>query len=199
MKRFSRLTTALLVAAFTLLGCTIPPYEPGWTTLIDGENGLDNFNRVGDANWRAEDGAIVADKGNPKASSQLVTKNSYTDFMIRAEFWASDDANSGIFIRITDPKKITSTSSYEVNIYDKRPGQNYATGAIVNYGPLVHAPKAGGKWNKMEIIAKGPNMKVIFNGQKTVDTYNSDFRSGPFSLQWGSGTIKWRKVEVKPI
>jgi len=32
---------------------------------LDGSNPktLDNWNRIGDANWRAEDGAIVADKG----------------------------------------------------------------------------------------------------------------------------------------
>jgi len=37
--------------------------DAGWITLIDGAKGLENWNRVGDANWRAEDGAIVADKG----------------------------------------------------------------------------------------------------------------------------------------
>ena len=31
----------------------------GWETLVDGDKGLENFNRVGDANWRAEGGAIV--------------------------------------------------------------------------------------------------------------------------------------------
>ena len=36
----------------------------------------------------------------------LVSKNSYKDFQIRAEFWADHTTNSGIFIRCTDPKKI---------------------------------------------------------------------------------------------
>lgn len=49
-----RLTLALAAAAaFVLTGCAS---TGGWTTLIDGEKGLDNFNRVGDANWRAEGG-----------------------------------------------------------------------------------------------------------------------------------------------
>ena len=47
----------------------------------DGNAGLDNFNRIGDANWRAEGGAIVADKG---AASYLVTKKSYKDFELRS-------------------------------------------------------------------------------------------------------------------
>ena len=43
----------------------------GWTTLFDGKS-IDNFNKVGDANWRVEDGSIVSDKGN----GFLVTKDS---------------------------------------------------------------------------------------------------------------------------
>jgi len=38
--------------------------EGGWTTLVDGTaKSLDHFNRIGDANWRVEDGAVVPDKG----------------------------------------------------------------------------------------------------------------------------------------
>ena len=91
--------------------------ESGWTTLIDGDKGLENFTRVGGANWRAEDGAIVADKITD--TGYLLTKQSYRDFVIRAEFWAETNTNSGIFIRITTPPKVTATESYEVNIYDR--------------------------------------------------------------------------------
>ena len=37
------------------------------------------------------------------------------------------------------------------------------------------------------------------NGQKTVDTRDAKFAAGPFALQWGRGTIKFRKVEIRPI
>jgi hypothetical protein len=87
-----------------------------WTTLIDGAGGLENWDRVGDANWRAEDGAIVADRGG-----FLLSKTSYKDFQIRAEFWADHTTNSGIFIRISDPKKIGADSAYEVNFFDHAP------------------------------------------------------------------------------
>jgi len=87
MKRLSAVASALLVIALTTFGCAqmSAMMDTGWVTLIDGEKGLENFNRVGDANWRAEGGAIVADKGK---GGFLVTKNSYKDFQIRAEFWA---------------------------------------------------------------------------------------------------------------
>src|SRR5262245_62403733 len=140
MKRQSIVTLGLVVIGLTVLGCaTVSRWTPwGWTTLIDGTTGLDNWNRVGDANWRAEDGAIVADKGK---GGFLVSKNSYKDFQIRTEFWADHTTNSGIFIRCADPNKITATNAYEVNIFDQRPDPSYGTGAIVNVARSRPCPR----------------------------------------------------------
>src|SRR5918996_4497971 len=154
-------------AALALAACSsMPSWVPGsgWTTLIDGEKGLENFNRVGDANWRAEGGAIVADKGN---GGHLVTKSSYKDFQLRAEFWADHHTNSGIFIRIQDPKKIGANNAYEVNIFDQRPGPEYGTGGIVDFAKVQPIYKAGGRWNTYEITAKGPQLVVVLNGTET--------------------------------
>ena len=191
-----------MVVAF--LGCAQIPGTAGWTTLVDGANGLENWDRVGDANWRSEGGAIVADKA--KEASYLVSKNSYKDFQIRAEFWADHTTNSGIFMRLSDPKKIAATNSYEVNIYDQRPEPSYGTGAIVDFAKVSPMPKAGGKWNTFLITAKGTNLIVELNGVQTVNIQDSKFASGPFALQFGNGpkdapggVIKWRKVQIRPI
>src|SRR5919108_5436383 len=104
MKWVSAVATGALVSVLGIAGCAMQSTsDAGWITLIDGSKGLENFNPIGDANWRAEDGAIVADKGK---GGYLVSKNSYKDFQIRAEFWADTTTNSGIFIRAADPKKI---------------------------------------------------------------------------------------------
>jgi hypothetical protein len=202
------ITMGLLVIGFISFGCSQQMSgqgDAGWVTLLDGSNPrtLDNWNRIGDANWRAEDGAIVADKGK---GGQLVSKNSYKDFQIRAEFWANHTTNSGIFIRISDPKNIGAKNAYEVNIYDQRPGPEYGTGAIVNFATVSPMPKAGGKWNTYEITARGSQLTVVLNGIKTVDIQHGQFAEGPVSLQYGSGpketpggAIKWRKVQIKPL
>jgi hypothetical protein len=203
MKRVAALTVGLLVA-FSFFGCSYMPWsDAGWTTLIDGSKGLENFNPTGDANWRAEDGAIVADKGK---GGNLVSKSSYKDFQIRAEFWADHTTNSGIYIRCTDPNKVSSASAYEVNIYDQRPEPEYGTGAIVNVAKVVPMPRAGGKWNTYEITAKGPQMIVVLNGVQTVNVQDSKFPQGPIALQFGNGpkdapggAIKWRKVQIKSL
>ena len=202
MKRLLVIATGLLVAACSSLPAWVP--GSGWTTLIDGEKGLENFTREGDANWRAEGGAIVADKGK---GGHLVTKSSYKDFQLRAEFWADHHTNSGIFMRIQDPKKIGANNAYEVNIYDQRPGQEYSTAGIVDFAKVPVPPiyKAAGKWNTFEITAKGSQVVVVFNGVKTVDMQDSKFAQGPFSLQFGNhgkepgGAIKWRKVQIRPL
>jgi hypothetical protein len=170
----------------------------GWTTLVNGTQGLDNFNRVGDAQWTASDGAIQASAGG-KDPGYLVTKTTYKDFMIRAEFWASDDANSGIFVRCQDPGKITDENCYEANIFDQRPDPTYGTGAIVKVAKVDPMPKAGGKWNTYEITAQGKRLVLVLNGVKTVDIEDGKLASGPIALQWGRGTIKWRKVEIKAL
>jgi hypothetical protein len=203
MKRLSVITACLLVIAFTVFGCATTSSDSGWITLIDGGKGLENWNRIGDANWRVEDGAIVADKGK---GGHLVSKNSYRNFQIRAEFWADHTTNSGIFIRASDPNKIGADSAYEVNVYDQRPEPSFGTGAIVNFAKVSPMPKAGGKWNTFLITANETNLIVELNGFQTVNIYDSKFASGPFSLQFGNGpkdapggAIKWRRVQVRPL
>ena len=205
MKRLAVITLALLVVVAAVSGCGSQPSGSGWITLIDGDKGLENWNQIGDANWRTEGGAIVADRGK---GGFLVSKNSYKDFEIYAEFWAEADTNSGIFLRSGDPNKIGADTSYEVNIWDIRPDPIYATGAIVNFArvpvPIVY--KAGGKWNNFEIYANGSQVTVKFNGVVTVSMQDSKFSSGPVALQYGfgvkgatGGPIKWRKVQIKSL
>lgn len=170
----------------------------GWVTLLDGEN-MGDWDRVGETNWRLEDGAVVADNRTSEGTAHLVSKTSYKDFELHVEFWASHDANSGIFIRCSDPQKIGAKTCYEVNIFDQRKDPTYGTGAIVNFAEVVPMPKAGGKWNTYRIVAKGRHLFVVLNGQKTADIQNGLFTEGPFSLQHGQGVIKFRKVAIRPL
>ena len=188
--------TSFLFAAL-LAGCATGG-TGGWTTLVDGSRGLDNFNRVGEANWSAADGAIQASAGG-KDPAYLVTKSSYKDFVMRVEFWSSDDANSGIFMRCQNPAVITDETCYEANIFDQRPDPSYGTGAIVKVAKVDPMPKAGGKWNTYDITLRGTRLVLVLNGVKTVEVDDSKLASGPIALQWGRGTIRFRKVEIRPL
>lgn len=196
------ITTTVLGIVLMALGCASQPYgdtSAKWITLIDGGSGLDNWILVGDANWRVVDGAIQADMKTDKANSFLVTKNSYTDFRIRAEFWVSDDANSGIYMRCADIKNLTDRTCYEANIFDQRPDPTFGTGSIVHLSPVSPMPKAGGKWNTYDVTVKGSRLTVTLNGVVTADIKDSKLTSGPIALQYSAGVVKFRKVQITPL
>ena len=199
MNALVRHALATLSCVAVLAGCASRGAGDDWTTLLNGTEGLQNFERVGEANWQQVDGAVQATQGG-KDPAYLVTRNSYKDFVLHVEFWASDDANSGIFFRCQEPRRINDENCYEANIFDQRPDPTYGTGAIVKVA-LVAAPmpKAGGKWNSYEITAKGSRLGIVLNGVKTVDTTDAKFAGGPIALQWGRGTIRFRKVDIRPL
>lgn len=176
--------------------------EGNWTPLFNGRD-LSNFRPVGDANWRVEDGAMVADRGN----GFLVTERSFGDFQARIEVWLEPRTNSGIFIRMSNPADITAATAYEVNLWDDRPEQRFGTGAIVNLAPVDPMPRAGNRWNDLEITARGDAFSVVLNGRRTVDNARDGrHREGPFALQHGlgvnnddRGVVRFRRVDVRAL
>ena len=196
-------TAPLAVLLAALAGCAYMP-GGGWTTLIDGDKGMENWTRDGDANWRTEDGAIVADQGK---GGFLVSKQAFGDYQLRIEFWAAHNANSGIYMRCSVREKLTDKLCHEANIFDQRPDQTFATGGIVHMGKVLQPVKAGGKWNVYEITAQGRRITVVLNGVKTADIDNAQFLSGPIALQYGTlppkgapgGVIKFRKVQIRSL
>ncbi|MGB7784325.1 MAG: DUF1080 domain-containing protein [Pseudolabrys sp.] len=195
--RLALALTALGFSAGSLVSKAVSQ-EAGWITLFDGKS-LDGWDQVGESNWRVEDGAIVVDKMAGKEAGYLVSKKPYKNFIVRVEFWPSDDANSGIYFRCLDPKKITDRTCYEANIFDQRQDPSYGTGAITRYVEVNPMPKAGGKWNTYEVTANGRDITVVLNGQMTAKLRNGMFDEGPIVLQHGAGGIKFRKIEVRPL
>jgi len=197
--KLSKYISLLLLGLSTVLATSlIQAADNDWVTLIDGTQGMENFNIVGDANWSAEYNAIQATEGS--GASWLVSKNSYSDFSLRVEFWASEDANSGIYMRCEDANRITDRTCYEANVYDQRPDPSFGTGAIVHIAPVDEPrPTAGNKWNVFVITLNGDHLVVELNGKRTVDVRNDLLASGPIALQWGRGALRFRKVAIKEL
>lgn len=189
----------LIVGLSTIVASSlIQAADNDWVTLIDGTEGMENFNIVGDANWSAEYNAIQATQGN--GTSFLVSKKDYSDFSLRVEFWASEDSNSGIYMRCADANQITDRSCYEANIYDQRGDPSFGTGAIVHIAPVDEPrPTVGGKWNVLVITLDGDHLVVELNNKRTVDVHDSLLASGPIALQRALGTLRFRKVAIKEL
>jgi hypothetical protein len=196
LRRSLQFALALVASSFAVSQAL--PQDAGWITLFDGKD-LEQWDQVGTSNWKLADGTVIADMMDGKDPGYLVSKKPYKDFVLRVEFWPSSDANSGIYFRCLDAKKITDRTCYEANIFDQRPDPSYGTGAITRYVEINPMPKAGGNWNTFEITAKGRDITVMLNGKKTAELRNGMFDEGSIALQHGAGTIKFRKVQIKPL
>jgi hypothetical protein len=197
MKRPHVVCLALL---FALAGCASEgPSKGGWVTLFGGSS-LAGWYTLGDANWRLEGGAVVADKLTGKKTGFLVTDRMYRDFQLVAEFWVSDDANSGIYTRCGNSEYVTDKICYEANIFDQRKDPTYGTGAVTNFAKVAQpAPRAGGKWNTYEITLQGDHIVIVLNGQKTVDAHDKTISQGRIALQYAQGVVKFRKVQIREL
>lgn len=196
MKRLFTICLAPLVLVFAVAGCATQPgqSEAGYTALFDGTN-LNSWTLLGNANWRLQDGLAQAELG----SGLLVSKAQYGDFHLKAEFWVDAPANSGIFFRCADPKKIASAVCYEANIFDTRPDPSFGTGSIPGTAQASTVLKTGNQWNTMEVTAKGVQLTVVLNGIQTVNVEDSKYSKGFVALQYSSGVVKFRKVLIKPL
>lgn len=189
-----------VAAAFVVVGLAMgaPTVKgqgaSGWVTLFNGKN-LEGWTPVGKADWKVVNGEIWSTNG----AGFLLSKQPYTNFEIRADFWVTPDANSGIFIRCQDPAKVGAATCYEVNIFDTRPDQTYRTGGIVDVAKPVSMINTGNQWNSLEIVAKGPRLIVRMNKMPMVDVEDKKFARGPFALQAGVGVVRFKNVQIREL
>ncbi len=199
MKYRATIASALLLGLFAISPAAAQSGD-GWVQLFDGKTVPDMESVGPGANWRVENGELVADKlSADKGTNHLLTKEKYKDHQIYLEWWSDEKVNSGLFIRCQNPKSPGAASCYEVNIFDGRPDPSYGTGGVVSFAEVDPMPKAAGQWNTFLVTLKGRQITVVMNGYKTVDFRNGLFAEGPFTLQYGSGVLKVRKLAVKKL
>ena len=85
-----------------------------------------------------------------------------------------------------------------MTISDQRKDPTYGTGGIVHFVEVHPMPKAGGKWNTYELTARGRQITVILNGEKTAELHNGLFAEDRLRCNTAKG-VKIRKVAVKPL
>jgi hypothetical protein len=122
-----------------------------------------------------------------------------TDFLLRVEFQATSESNSGVFIRCEDPNAVSAESCYEINVFDQNENPNNRTGAIVNLVPPAASIMAGDAWNTFEITAQGRRLTVRLNGTVTADVEDDKHGSGYIALQYNAGLIRFRDARIRPL
>ncbi len=162
-------------------------------------NGIDlsGWESQGDVAWQVEGQAIVA---SGSGDGFLASRAAFGDFYLRVEFWVDATTNSGVFVRCRERTRIHPETCYELNIWDQHPKQEARTGAIV----FVHMPPLAqvetvGRWNVLEVTARGAFLEVKINGTVTAVLEDANPTPGFIALQhWGTGTVKFRSVEISP-
>lgn len=164
--------------------------------------------------WQFDSG-VLSTEG--KGDNWLSTVRQYEDFELSLEFRVGPEGNSGIFLRAPhrgDPAYV----GMEIQILDdhaKAHGHlrpNQYTGSI--YGvqaPSERASKTADQWQKMVVSCRGPQVEVVLNGRKIIDTKTTYFpylyethpgltqRRGYIGLQDHGDPIEFRHIQIKPL
>jgi hypothetical protein len=147
----------------------------------------------------------------------LATNRLYRDFALSLEFRVPPGGNSGVFLR-TPLEGDPAYTGIEIQILDdyaERWSQlepHRYTGSI--YGiqaPVERVSKKAGQWQKMVIIARGPQIQVGLNGKKIIDTNLTHFahkldthpglmrEGGYIGLQSYDSRMEFRRMIVREL
>jgi hypothetical protein len=178
--------------------------QEGWKLLWDGKTGegwssikKDTFPATG---WEIAEGALtVLPKNAGGGAGDIITKEKFTNFILKADFRLTAAANSGIKY-FFDPK-VNGGTTLEYQVLDaahpdaaKGRDGNRKVASFYDVMPAVGAkPKPVGEWNTAMIISKGNHVEHWLNGEKVLEfergseAFRAAVAQSKFSkyLNWG--------------
>lgn len=189
MKTAKTLTTIL-----SLLVLVYSCSEKKKTQEILFQENTDDWFVEGDASWEFVNNVLV---GTAKDEGGFVmTKKSYSDFVLELEFYPDSTVNSGIFIRCKG-KELSHNDCYEINIWDLHPSQENRTGAVVSRASPIEKIETLNKWSTYRIKNEGDHLQVWINDIMMVDIKDHDLKEGPIALQaYEEGVVKFRNIRI---
>jgi len=174
-------------------GLTKQEIEEGWISLFDGKT-MFGWRRNSKIDWKVVDGTIQATSGEV---GLLCTTTQFSDYLLRAEFFAEESTNSGIFLRTSPDPKSASVDCYELNIAP--PSNSFPTGSLVGRAKATPDCKPG-VWHTLEVKCAGRSMQVSLDGKQVLDFEDAKYLGRGFiGLQHNSGKIQFRNICLKPL
>jgi hypothetical protein len=209
------------IATFTVLGliaafASLPAQTPSPVVpLFDGKT-FAGWQGDTDRTWRIEDGALVGGSlaETVPRNDFLVTTREYGDFILRLEYKLEGSEgmiNAGVQFR----SQRLAKPAHEMIGYQADMGAGY-WGALydesrrrrVLAGPDQKAILAHlrlGDWNRYEVHAEGGRIRLVLNGEQTVDYVEPDAtipRSGFIGLQvhgGGKALVRYRNITIQEL
>jgi hypothetical protein len=140
---------------------------------------------------------------NEAKANNLISKDTFKDFRIDAEYKLEKDSNSGIYLR----------GRYELQVLDDfgQPVESHGHMSLYAWSaPRVNASRPAGEWQVMQATIVGNRVSVILNGQRVHDNATiqaitggaldaDETAPGPIMIQGDHGKVSFRKLVVTPI
>lgn len=203
MHRFSILRS-LFVALFALsVGAAHAAEKPntlsneeiaeGWILLFDGETDF-GWKAASKANWKVAGGMISVSEGE---KGLLCTTSEFGDYVLKVDFRAEKNTNSGVFLRTPATPTNPTADCYELNI---APDDNpFPTGGFVGR-QKSDGGHTTGDWQTFEVTAEGAHFTVKLDGKQVLDYVDpKPLARGLIGLQLNSGPVAFRNIKLKPL
>lgn len=121
--------------------------------------------------WVLKEGVLIR-----KGEGDIWTKKTYRDFILHFEFKVDKGTNSGVFLRAAEHTWLPWVEVQIMDSFGKPVDRRDTCGAIYDIlAPEVNAVRPAGQWNQMTIVASGPAIQVILNGQPVIEMNLNDW------------------------
>jgi hypothetical protein len=223
-----KLLAIVSVAAVVLTGGCTTSKEEGWQPLYNGTDLSEFTVEDGSAVYEVKDGVITGTTAVPSPNTFLATKAVYADFELEFEVKVDDRLNSGVQIRsrsrTEDAGRFKAGRFYgpQVEIVAGPGPAGYIYGEATGRGWLSPEPKSkdpavkkhslfkNGEWNHYRIIAEGPRIRTLINGQPVADLTDEEIYKthpeGHIGLQVHSVKkdlhplqVSWRNLRIREL
>lgn len=185
---FFRLIFCLAVsAAFSIARADDFKLEPGFVSLFNGKdltgwgfrtNNFDGKTESSDGRYSAKDGIIIVHPHTPRVVEAMWTTREFPkDFIIKLEFRAEYNADSGLFVR--EPQ-------LQVRDY-------------LVAGPYKKLKKYKAQdWNEIIVEVKGNVAHCTCNGEVLEEAMKVP-ATGPIGLEADRGQMEYRNIRIKEL
>ena len=152
----------------------------------------------GKSNWTVANGELV----NSAAGTNLITRDTYTDFKLHIEVNVPANGNSGIYLR----------GRHEVQVddsYGKSPSNLGMGGIFGQVTPWAQPARPAGEWQAFDITLIGRRVTVVLNGTTILDNAeipgitggaldSAEGAPGPIMLQGDHTAVRYRNIRITP-
>ena len=154
----------------------------GWQLLFNGKDY---------SGWRCNNSRAIASKIEDSSlvpyrsgGYLIIHDKEFSDFILKCDVKMDTQCNSGVFVRVSNPKDPVQTG-FEVQVASEIGTGNHDFGSLYDLVGPKKVPHLSSDWNSITVTCKGPHITAAVNGE-TVGELNCDEWTEPGRCPDGS-------------